>query len=134
MTDTLIIIAVVAIGSTIWFGVQTFAWSIVLVRFRAYQNARTLVIGSVITFPLFVLLVECLRFLFGFSVSVGEFILLPVVTAWILLLSWGSLRVAARLRGLPVPPIATRNAEQADCTEPRDPASIGFRAPPPRGR
>ena len=100
MTDTLATIAVVTIGSAIWLCLQVLAWSLGLGRFCSYHDARRLVIGTLIVFPVFVLLAQCFRFLLGFSNSTGEFILVPVATAWILLLSWGGLRVAAHLRGL----------------------------------
>lgn len=111
MTDALTIIAVVAIGSTVWFGVQTFAWFIGLGRFCAYHSARGVVIGSLIVFPFFMFLLQGLRFAFGLSESIGEFILMPAATAWVLLLSLAGLRVAAKLKRLPTPPAETTNAE-----------------------
>src|SRR5437762_11591880 len=111
MTDTLILIAAAVIGSTIWFGLQTFVWYITLGGRCEYQKLRGLVIGAMIGFPVFVLLVESCRFLFGFSSNVGEVILMPVLTAWVFLLAWGGLRVAAHLRRLHLPP-TTRRAER----------------------
>jgi len=111
MTDTLATVAVGTVGSTVWFCLQVLAWSLGLGRFGSYHDARRLVIGALIAFPVFVLLVQCIRFLLGFSNSIGEFILMPLVTAWFLWLSWGGLRVAAHLRGLPLPPSPTPNAE-----------------------
>ena len=97
MTDTLAIIAIVVIGSAIWFGIQTFVWWITLGRVCEYQTAQRLVVGALIAFPAFLLAAQGLRFLLGFSATLGEFVLTPVATAWILLLSWGGLQVAARL-------------------------------------
>jgi len=104
-------IAVILIGSAGWFGLQVLAWSIGLALSgqRGYQTLRIMVIGALVAFPIFVLLVESLRFLFGFSENGEAVIMSPVFTAWILLLSWGGLQLAARLRGLHLhPPAAPR--------------------------
>jgi len=98
MTDALAIITVIVICSTIVFGVQMFAWFITLGRFCRYADARRSLIGALIVFPAFVLLMQCFRLFFGYSSSAGEFVLMPVVTAWIVLLCLGALRVAAHLK------------------------------------
>jgi hypothetical protein len=100
MTDTLIAIAIAAAGSVIWFGVQVLAWSVGLRRLRGYCGVRRFVIGATIGFPLFVFFALGLGSLLGFPTGIGEFILMPLATAWILLLSWGGLRTAARIIGL----------------------------------
>lgn len=111
MTDTLTTIAVVGGASALWFGLQTLAWYAGLGRFCEYRTVRAMVIGLVFVSPGFVLLAQSVRFVLGFSDSVGEFILMPLGAAWIFLLSWGGLRVAAHLRGLSLPTSPTRNAE-----------------------
>ena len=100
MTDTLAIVTLASIGSSAWFGLQTLAWSICLGRFCGYNVAHRLLVAAIVTFPVFVLLLLSVRPLFGSPTSAGELILLPLVVAWVLFLSWGGLRVAARMRGM----------------------------------
>jgi hypothetical protein len=115
MTGTLAAIAILAIGSAVWFGMQMFAWFLIAGRVGfSFRVARGLVIAALIGFPIVVLVILFFIHIFGRPSSAAEFILLPLATAWCFLLSWGGLRVAARLRGLLPPRNRGPNAEPDD--------------------
>lgn len=103
MTNVLTNIVGGAILSVVVIGIQTLAWYFSLLRCKSYQDYRLLqdctIVFSVIA-TAFVILMYCLLFLLGRSISIEQFLGGPLLTAWFFLLALAGLRIAARLRGL----------------------------------
>ncbi len=105
MSETLKTVALLGAGSVIWFGVQTAVWFVGIGRFCARESAERLISRALVVFPLFTLAAEGLRLVAGLSTGFMQLALGPVMVAWVLLVSWGGLRLAVRLKG--PPPSAT---------------------------
>ena len=97
MTDAIILVAVISIGTFIWGGIQTVAWLCGLHKGVEFATARGLLLGALIGFPIFVLIVGALRGLVGSETPIWDYIIAPIVVAYAVALSILGLYLARRI-------------------------------------
>lgn len=81
-----------------WFLLQLVAWSAVVRTPEQADRCMAFVGAFAIGAPLLVLIVSAIRFASGQEVGIGDFVVMPVITATIFLTSLGSLAVLKRRR------------------------------------
>jgi len=83
-------------GIAVWFLLQLVVWSAV-VRTAEQANRCMALVGAVaLGAPLLVIIVTAIRFASGQKLGIGDFVVMPVITATIFLTSLGSLAVIKR--------------------------------------